>query len=152
MQNIDIKSLVDDDELRLRWMPGNSTSLVVVFSGVQHNVGGLPLDEFVGTASEGARNHVLFVSDVKCSWFSRPQLNTRILDAINTFIDTHQIQDVVAIGNSMGGYGAILFSDRLPFRIVAAFSPHAAASGTSACSCRMSGVHNRGGNFQMQPR
>lgn len=115
--------LKSDDKLMIRWLPGNSARLILAFTGVQHRLGGLPLDEFIGTASDDATNHVLFISDMKRSWYSSKTLVRRIVRAVKAFVAEHGIRETYAIGNSMGGYGAIRFSTLLPVQKVVAFSP-----------------------------
>lgn len=121
--SLPIRDIVLDDELSVRWIPGNSPRLLLVFTGVQHGHGDVPLNEFARTASNGARNHVLFISDRKRSWFSRRGLGLRITTIVTDFMAQHGIERLDAVGNSMGGYGAILFSQALPIRRVAAFAP-----------------------------
>jgi len=122
-EKIEVQTLVSDEELMIRWMPGSTSSLVLAFSGVRHGLGGLPMDEFAGTASDGSTAHVLFISDMLRSWYSRPGLVARIAAAARSFCAQQDIDRISIIGNSMGGYGAILFSQLLPVSAVAAFGP-----------------------------
>ncbi len=115
--------LSQDDELLIKWLPGTSRHLVLAFTGIRHQLGGLPMDEFIGTASDNASNHVLFISDLKRSWYSSARLMDKIVEAVTGFIAKHNIANTVAIGNSMGGYGAILFAELLPVSKVVAFVP-----------------------------
>jgi len=123
MTRADPLILKSDDRLMIRWLPGNSARLILAFTGVQHRMGGLPMDEFIGAASADTRNHVLFISDMKRSWYSSKALVRRIVRAVKAFITTHDIRETFAIGNSMGGYGAIRFASLLPITKVVAFSP-----------------------------
>lgn len=120
---IDIVTAVDDDELMMREMPGSGHRLVLAFGGIRQGIAGIPRDEFIATASDKGSNHVLFITDQKCSWFSRAGLTDRIVEHVSQYAQKHQITEIVAIGNSMGGYGAILFSALLPVKRVAAFVP-----------------------------
>ncbi len=115
--------LVRNDDLLIRWLPGASRHLVLAFTGIQHGLGGVPLDEFIGSASDNARNHVLFISDLKRMWYSSARLVGEIVNSVKSFITGHKISKVTAIGNSMGGYGAILFAAHLPLSTVIAFAP-----------------------------
>lgn len=115
--------MIDDEALRIRWLRGESDQLVVSFTGIKHGVGGLPVDEFIGSASSGLKNHVLFVSDMRRTWYTAPGLAERITETIEAFIDRENIAVTSAIGNSMGGYGANFFAPMLSFARVAAFCP-----------------------------
>lgn len=122
-EQLPVTCLYEDDELMIRWLPGTTDRLVLVFTGVKHRMGGMPMDEFIGTSSDGARNHVCFISDMMRSWYSRAGLTDKITAQIRAFCETRGINDMVAVGNSMGGYGAVRFASELPIRTVAAFSP-----------------------------
>ena len=105
------------------WRPGKSDQLVVIFQGIQAR----PLQpkrlEFKDIAWDQGRFHVLFVVDRCRSWYSRPGQQDRIVEQIRQFAAAQGISSIRAAGNSMGGYGAILFSDRLPISKVIAFVP-----------------------------
>lgn len=118
-----IETLVQDDDLHIRRIAGSGTGLVLVFTGVKHGLGGVPLDEFVGTAQGGAGNHVLFISDAKRSWYSRAGLVDRILGLVKDYCARHGVSRIQTLGNSMGGYGALLFCRFLPVDLACAISP-----------------------------
>ena len=112
-----------DESLLVKWLPGTSRHLVLAFTGIQHGLGGLPQDEFIGSASDNTRNHVLFISDLKRTWYSSLHLVDKVVETVKSFIAKHNIAKTTAIGNSMGGYGAILFAAHLPVQKVIAFAP-----------------------------
>ena len=116
-------TVLRDDDLFVRHLPGTTDRLVVVFTGAMHKAGGVPMDEFVGSASDGARNHLMMVSELRRSWYSRAGVQDRVEDVVMSFAERHRIGWMAAVGNSMGGYGALLFGGRMPFQVVAAFSP-----------------------------
>jgi len=115
--------LMRDRELMVNWYPGSSDRLVLVFTGKHGGRGRLGYLEFTKVSQGGDSNHVLFITDLKRSWYSRPGLRARVTALVQGFIAGHGIAQVSAIGNSMGGYGAILFCDHLPISRVAAFVP-----------------------------
>lgn len=119
----DIETLVQDDELHIRCLPGSGSGLVLVFSGVKHGLGGVPMDEFAGSASGHARNHVLFISDMRRSWYSRAGLVERVLETVRAYCAVHDITGIQTLGNSMGGYGALLFCRHLKVDLACAISP-----------------------------
>lgn len=118
-----IETLVQDDDLQIRRLPGSGAGLVLVFTGVKHGLGGVPLDEFVGTAQGGAGNHVLFISDMKRTWYSRAGLVDRVLRLVTDYCAHHGLSRIQTLGNSMGGYGALLFCRFLPVDLACAISP-----------------------------
>ncbi|ETX30588.1 alpha/beta hydrolase-fold protein [Roseivivax isoporae] len=126
----EVRTLVADADLMVRALPGTNARLVLSFTGVQHGMGQIPADEFIGSAAGAGRNHVLFVSDLARTWFTRAGLQERIVDIVTHYAAEHGIADMAAIGNSMGGYGALLLSDRLPLSVVAAFAPQVSMDAT----------------------
>lgn len=118
-----VQTLVQDKDLTVRWLPGGGDRLVVAFTGAAQKLGGMSGDEFAASASDGQRNHVLFIGDPGRSFYSIPGLRDRIATFVLAFVADKGITDLRAIGNSMGGFGAVLFAGMLPFKAVAAFSP-----------------------------
>lgn len=115
--------IVNDEELVLRWIAGTSSTLVVSFTGALNNPDGTPNLEFGRVGSQAMRNHVLFVTDMGKSYYSSAALRRRIDKLVMEFIRGHAITEVHTIGNSMGGYGAILFSEMWGCKTVSAFVP-----------------------------
>ncbi|MFD1340840.1 alpha/beta fold hydrolase [Litorisediminicola beolgyonensis] len=113
----------EDEDLLVRAAPGQTDTLVVAFTGVKFGLAGVPMTEFYGSARGAEGHHILFVSDLLRSWYSRPGLCDRVCRAITAYAAEHGITRLHAVGNSMGGYGALLLSDRLPFSSVLAFAP-----------------------------
>lgn len=122
-QDDGLVDLVADEDLRIRWLAGSGSDLVLAFSGVQHQIGRTGLAEFVGTAHAGGSRDVLFISDMKRSWFSAPGLVDRIAATVTDHMARHGLTRLYTVGNSMGGYGAVLFASRLPVRVACAFAP-----------------------------
>lgn len=118
-----IDTVLQDEELTLRWLPGMTRRLIVVFTGVQAGFGGAPLDEFAGSASRQGENNVLFVTDRRGTWYSAPGLWSRIVRLIRYLRKSEAIEEIVTLGNSMGGYGALLLPQDLKVRRAIAFSP-----------------------------
>lgn len=116
-------SLVDDGRLGISFLPGSTEELVVAFTGIGHQMGGLQAKEFMGTASRDATNNVLFVVDRERSWFSSYGLVDRIAKVVLRMMQDVGAAQVSTIGNSMGGYGAVLFSGVVPVRTAVAFVP-----------------------------
>lgn len=113
----------EDAGLRVQYLPGTTASLVVAFSGIGHGFGGLQTQEFVGTASDQGRNHVLFVADRQRSWYTTDGLIDTLVNVVGQTAADIGVATCKTIGNSMGGYGAVRFSRDFPVSAVAAFSP-----------------------------
>lgn len=112
-----------DPDTVMAWLPGQSDRLIVVFQGIQTRRLRPYRLEFSEIAWDGGRYHVLFVNDRCRSWYSRPGQRDRIAGVIRRFVAEHGFDTVRAMGGSMGGHGAILFSDLVPFHEVIAFVP-----------------------------
>ena len=113
----------EDDVLQLRYMPGRSARLVIAITGVGHNMGAEQTEEFVASASANGENHVLFVIDRKRSWFTQPGVIERTCAETQTLMAKIGCEAVSTLGNSMGGYGAILLGKYLPVSACVAFAP-----------------------------
>jgi pimeloyl-ACP methyl ester carboxylesterase len=115
--------ILRDRDLAVAYLRGRSTRLVLVFVSIL--TGRLHPDqmEFLGSASQRGQNHVLFICDRHHSWYSRPGIRQRIADLVRAVAREHGIETIWSIGNSMGAYGAILFSESLPISRVVAFVP-----------------------------
>lgn len=118
-----IQTIYRDEALALRWLPGSSSRLVVVFTGLKLSVGGESLDEFAGSVTEGGTNKVLFVTDRRATWYAAPGLWSRIVEMVEDVCDAERVDEVLSLGNSMGGYGALLLARDLEVRRAVAFAP-----------------------------
>lgn len=112
-----------DPDSAIAFVPGRSDCLVVVFLGVQNKRLRPRKLDFKDIAWDQGRRNVLFVTDRHSGWYSRPGQRERIAGVIRDFAARHGFGSIYAMGGSMGGYGAILFSGLLPFEKVIAFVP-----------------------------
>jgi hypothetical protein len=136
-----VQSLYEDEDLRVcgvgplfarerpraRPAPGGPTngSLVVSFTGIGAGSDVVQTEEFAGTAARGGRS-VLFVTDKRRSWYNAPGLYEKIVGQLRPHL-AHG-GPVVTLGNSMGGFGALLFAAPLGARTALAFGPQASVS------------------------
>tara|TARA_R110002049_G_scaffold287700_2_gene469868 strand:- start:7 stop:684 length:678 start_codon:yes stop_codon:yes gene_type:complete len=103
-----------------------SKTLLVIFGGVKQGVG-MPLFEFKNVLKEVTCDKI-FLRDFKQAWYHRG-LNEEIdnIESLKIYLDklitTKEYKKVVFLGNSMGGYAAILFGNMLPVDHIIAFSP-----------------------------
>lgn len=111
--------LLETEDCAIFRNPQESASTIVVsFTGVGHAMGGVDVQspEFFGTSGLG---EVLFVVDKNRTWGNALDIH-RIAETIKKHANGRPI---FCIGNSMGGFLAILFSIPLEARRVLAFSP-----------------------------
>lgn len=118
-----VRTLLRDEELTLRWLPGRAPRLVVVFTGMRAGFGDTPLDEFAGSAGQKGENDVLFVTDRRASWYSLPGLWARIVEAVRGLAAQRGAEEVVTLGTSMGGFGALLLPRDVAVKRAIAFAP-----------------------------
>ncbi|TRL32274.1 hypothetical protein [Rhizobium straminoryzae] len=97
---------------------------VIAFAGIQSILGGIEVWEFAKTLTsdenvEEARRHVAFVRERPALWY-----NSVDPACLAPFLAMQDGRAVVTLGNSMGGFAAILFSLVLPgIRRSIAFCP-----------------------------
>jgi pimeloyl-ACP methyl ester carboxylesterase len=116
--------LVDNDRLRIAFTPGTTGTLVVSFTGVGLGMGGIQREEF--GRSLGSGDHaVAYVIDKTRSWYN--QTSEEIVGVLSPVC--RDFANVVTLGNSMGGFGALYFSGILPnIRHAIAFTPQYSVS------------------------
>ena len=120
---MDLNPLIDDEELEIRWLDGRGDTLVVSFTGIGIKTGPVREIEFPRVASQDGANKVAFVIDRRRSWYNRPGLPERIVDALRDLADRLGARRIVTLGNSMGGYGAVFFANRLKAELAIGFVP-----------------------------
>ncbi len=113
--------------LRIMYLSGRSSRLVISLSGVGRTRRGPPDIEFIGSSSCDGENHVLFVSDMSRSWMNGPGVAERVVRLMQQFVEFHDIDETVAMGNSMGGFAAFVLADLMPIDTVISFSPQFSA-------------------------
>ncbi len=99
--------------LKVTCAPGSGTRLVVSFTGVGKPEARDQAEEFVGSSRQNGRNHVLFVADTLRSWYNDPGIFEEVVDVVDEYRRRHGIAETVTFGNSMGGYGALIFARAL---------------------------------------
>jgi len=115
--------LFDSDAISAHYLAGRSTTLVLTFGGVGRDPLLPPEVEFIGSASNHGENHVLAINDLRRTWYSQPQVIADIERAVDLTMQKVKPRRVVTVGNSMGGYGAILFAAKFGFNATLAIAP-----------------------------
>ncbi len=111
------------EPLVAHYLSGTGTRLVVSLAGVGRNRGQVPPMEFIGTSRGGGVNHVLFVSDTSRSWMNGPGLAEMHSKLVEDTRVSHGITEIVALGNSMGGFVALVLANMVHIDTVIAFAP-----------------------------
>lgn len=114
--------------VRATCLPGSGTRLVVSFTGVGKPEAREQTEEFVNSSRQQGRNHVLFVADTLRSWYNEPGIFEEIAEVVEAYRQRHGITETVTFGNSMGGYGALIFAGALGARSCLAISAQYSAN------------------------
>lgn len=124
----DIGILKEEAGFCLGYLRGKEARLVVSLSGVgkQRNI--MPPFEFVKMASQKGRNHVLFASDITRSWMNNSEFVLALTREITALKERENIRKIIAIGNSMGAFAAIVLARLVPVDRVVAFGPQFSVS------------------------
>lgn len=100
------------------YQDGSGSDLIISFTGVGHQTGGVDLQtpEF---SRSGINNPIIYVIDKRRSWGN--SLDWAELERI--IKGMRHYEQLVLIGNSMGGFLAVLSAKRLMADVVVAFAP-----------------------------
>jgi len=104
-------------------LAGETSRLIVSFSGVGKHSTERPALEFTGTASFKGQNHALFIGDEDRTWMTAPGMAENIVALIEDYVKTHGITEVVTLGNSMGGFMALRIAELTRVDTAIAFAP-----------------------------
>ena len=101
---------------------GDAETLVIAFCSIGHDPTRPPSPEFVASATAQGRP-ALFVLDAARSWGQTPDFATALQEALATIRARQRVTRIVTVGQSMGGYCALLAASILPVDAVLAFGP-----------------------------
>lgn len=121
-----IPSFTEDNAPVLEEIHPGSKRLILAFGGIKGALG-MPTFEFYQSANL-LQDSKIFFRDLSQNWYHAglPGISRDIdetCDYIRSRIDALQPEEILFIGNSMGGYAAILFSTLLNTGKVVSFSP-----------------------------
>lgn len=108
--SLELQDIETAPPLGLSYLRGTDETLVVSLASVGSKRAEQPPPEFFKLASQGGKNHVLFVSDASRSWLNGSGLAERIVSAIERTAEETKAARIVALGNSMGGTMALLLA------------------------------------------
>ena len=105
---------------------GGNKNLLVSFGGIRHGLG-MPVFEFFNSISDIQCDKVFF-RDFSQAWYQKgvdSELNhiDEIIQYLKKIMNSNRYENVCFLGNSMGGYAAILFGSILNVDTVISFAP-----------------------------
>lgn len=103
-------------------LPGPGDTLVIAFSSIGHDPTRAPSPEFVAAATAGGRP-ALFVTDAQRSWTHAPGFSVALDQAVGAVQARQPIRRIVTLGQSMGGFAALVAAEVLAVDVVLAFGP-----------------------------
>lgn len=113
--------LLDDETCRIVHEGGDNGRAVVAFAGIGYALGGIQVEEF-RRSLDGSHFDIYYVIDKERRWYNR--CYDAVLATINRSLTERRIAESFTLGNSMGGFGAVLFASALErCRRAIAFSP-----------------------------
>lgn len=101
---------------------GPAETLVIAFASIGHDPTRAPSPELVGSATAQDRP-ALFVLDESRSWGQSPNFATALHQAVAHIRARQPVTRIVTVGQSMGGYCALLAASLIPVDAVLAFGP-----------------------------
>lgn len=112
------ETVFDDDTMAVLFIPGSKDNCVVSFTGVGHGLGGMDLQSPEFSRSGGDETRI-FVIDKRRSWGNGIDWD-RLSDIVE---DLAPDAEITTLGNSMGGFLAILSAPILGAGTAIAFAP-----------------------------
>jgi hypothetical protein len=105
-----VRSYYEDDKTEITHEPGDNRMAIISFSGIGMGLGGIQIEEFRKSLT-GIPTDIYFVKDKTRQWYNS-SFHT-ICDVLNDDLTRKGIDHVITLGNSMGGFGAIIFAGKL---------------------------------------
>jgi hypothetical protein len=116
-----VELLLDDETCRIVHEPGDNGRAVISFAGVGYALGGIQVEEF-RRSLDGSHVDIYYVIDKQRRWYNR--CYDGVIATINRSLAERRIAESFTLGNSMGGFGAVLFAGAFAqCRRAVAFSP-----------------------------
>jgi pimeloyl-ACP methyl ester carboxylesterase len=118
--------LLDDETCRIVHEPGDNGRAIVSFAGIGYALGGIQVEEF-RKSLDGSSCDIYYVIDKERRWYNG--CYDAVVATINRSLAARRIGETFTLGNSMGGFGAVLFAGALDrCRRTIAFSPQSSVS------------------------
>lgn len=117
------RSLFEDAITEIRALEGRGDGGIIVFTSYHANAMKRGLLEFASSASDGGARHCLFVTDRRQGWFQGAAFSANLLRVISNYVAHHRLNQLMTVGVSMGGYGAISYAAEIGADRALAFAP-----------------------------
>lgn len=126
MINFSEQDLLNENLSLFKSVHPRSNTLLVCFGGIKGKLP-IPVFEFFNSLSEFEINKI-FIRDFRQSWYHQGILHhskniEETLIFLKKLIENENVTKVIFLGNSAGGYAAILFGALLNVNEIIAFSP-----------------------------
>jgi pimeloyl-ACP methyl ester carboxylesterase len=107
-------------------MGGDSRTLLIAFGGMHRDMGMPPFEFFSATRAIATKR--LFVRDLRRAWYHQGidghgETITAAAASLNELVAQHEVDRLVAVGSSAGGYAALVFGTLLGADTVLSFGP-----------------------------
>jgi hypothetical protein len=102
--------LLDGDSCRIVHEAGTNRTAVVAFAGIGYALGGMQVEEF-RKSLDGSSCDIYYVIDKERRWYNDSY--EAVLSTLNRALAARRTETTIALGNSMGGFGAVLFAGAL---------------------------------------
>lgn len=116
------ETLAENGSYRADFLSGEADTLVIAFASIGHDATRAPSPEFVASGTAGGRP-ALFVMDAARTWTNAPGFADVVAQAVDRVRARQPIRRIVTIGQSMGGFAALVAAEVLPVDAVLAFGP-----------------------------
>ncbi len=120
---VELVDIPCDNRFRAAFHRGDSDLLAVCFSGVGQQRYEMPPFEMVNSATQNGQHSALFVSDMTRSWHNAAGFNDWVLGLIAELRADIGSGPTVALGNSMGGYSALMIAKQIELAACISITP-----------------------------
>ncbi|WP_321505120.1 hypothetical protein [Breoghania sp.] len=114
---------MSSEKLRINLLPGKRKTLFVAFTGILHGIMGDRPGEFIKSTNNNGEFTSIYISDLSTSWYNDEVIHESIVRTIRDIQSKYEIEETILLGNSMGGYGALLFSSEVNASLVISIVP-----------------------------
>lgn len=122
LERLRLQNVYRDKGLQLLAQKGPGDSAIVVFSSLYGNFPSAQ-PEMAGTASARGARPAVFVRDLAQGWFQDPGTAATLVREVRGYLSRIGAKRVMAVGDSMGGYGALVFAHEIGADTALAFAP-----------------------------
>ncbi len=116
----------NNDQRPFLFEHNSSKNLLISFGGIRQNIG-MPIFEFYNSISDLDCDKI-YIRDFNQAWYQlgvdgKISSIDKLYEFLEDIIEEYKYERIVCLGNSMGGYAAILFGVRLKATTILSFSP-----------------------------